>query len=57
MFEVFGSADTTAGSRFYSNNGNNYTATFTVVPEPSSLALLGGSSILGAWFFARRRRS
>ena len=27
-----------------------------VVPEPSSLSLLAGPALLGAWFFARRRR-
>ena len=56
-FEVFGSADTTAGPRFYSNSGNNYVASFTVVPEPSTLSLLAGPAILGAWFFVRRRRA
>lgn len=29
----------------------------TAVPEPSSLSLLAGPAILGAWFFIRRRRS
>ena len=29
----------------------------TVVPEPSSLSLLGGPAILGAWFYLRRRRA
>ena len=28
----------------------------TVVPEPSSLSLLAGPAILGAWFYVRRRR-
>ena len=28
-----------------------------VVPEPSSLSLLAGPAILGAWFFVRRRRA
>ena len=56
-FVVFGSATTTQGDRFYSNNANNYTATFTVVPEPSSLSLLAGPAILGAWFFVRRKRA
>ena len=56
-FEVFGSADTTAGPRFYSNNAANYSASFTVVPEPSSLSVLAGPAILGAWFFVRRRRA
>ncbi len=29
----------------------------SIVPEPSSLALLAGPALLGAWFFVRRRRS
>jgi hypothetical protein len=33
------------------------TYTATAVPEPSSVALLGGPAILGAWFFVRRRRA
>lgn len=28
-----------------------------IVPEPSSLALIAGPALLGAWFFVRRRRS
>jgi hypothetical protein len=28
-----------------------------IVPEPSSLSLLAGPAILGAWFFVRRRRA
>ena len=56
-FEVFGSASSTAGNRFYSNGGANYTATFTVVPEPSTLTLLAGPALLGGWFFLRRRRA
>lgn len=42
------------------NGDNSSTAFFnspTVVPEPSSLSLLAGPAILGAWFFIRRRRS
>ena len=34
-----------------------FAANFTVVPEPSSLSLLAGPAILGAWFFVRRRRA
>ena len=34
-----------------------FSANFTVVPEPSSLSLLAGPAILGAWFFVRRRRA
>jgi hypothetical protein len=29
----------------------------SIVPEPSSLALLAGPALLGAWFFVRRRRT
>lgn len=29
----------------------------TAVPEPSTLSLLAGPAILGAWFFVRRRRA
>ena len=49
------------------NNGNfsggnildsgAFSASVTVVPEPSSLSLLAGPAILGAWFFVRRRRA
>jgi hypothetical protein len=44
-------SDTSGGASdvFYNN--------MAVVPEPSSLALLAGPAILGAWFVARRRRS
>ena len=43
-----------------SNNDGSSNAYFnspTVVPEPSSLSLLAGPAILGAWFFVRRRRA
>ncbi len=35
----------------------NFSINFSVVPEPSSLALLAGPGLLAAWFFARRRRA
>ncbi|QTN33383.1 PEP-CTERM sorting domain-containing protein [Akkermansiaceae bacterium] len=51
--EVFASANSSDGTHFSNNGGNNYKATFTVVPEPSS-ALLG---LLGAGLLLRRRRA
>ena len=38
------------GANFGFNN-------LAIVPEPSSLALIAGPALLGAWFFVRRRRS
>ncbi len=66
-----GTLDGTAGSTIdnfrlftFNTNDNNpsgETNAFfnspTVVPEPSSLSLLAGPAILGAWFFVRRRRA
>ncbi len=45
-----------AGSIANNNGGNNYKATFTVVPEPSSISMLIGSSFLGCLYLVRRRR-
>lgn len=50
--EILFKADTSLGDRFSNNGGNNFKATFTVVPEPS-IALLGS---LGALCLLRRRR-
>lgn len=50
--EIFFKAFTNEGDRFSNNSGNNFKATFTVVPEPS-IALLGGLGLLG---LLRRRR-
>jgi len=36
---------------------NLYFNNLAIVPEPSSLTLLAGPALLGAWFFVRRRRS
>ena len=57
--EVYVSANTNEGDRFLNNSNNptNYTATFSVVPEPSALALIAGPAVLGAFFFFRRRRA
>ena len=51
QFQLFNS---NAGS---GSSNNAYFNSFQVVPEPSSLALLGGPAILGAWFYLRRRRA
>ena len=49
------------GPEFFLNRGGvggqNFEANFTVVPEPSTVSLLAGPAILGAWFFVRRRRA
>jgi hypothetical protein len=52
--EVFFKSTTTDGDQFSNNGGDNFTATFTVVPEPSSYALLAG--MLGLTFVALKRR-
>ncbi len=53
--EVFFRAFTNEGDRFSNNGGANFVATFTVVPEPGTLALLGvGMATLG---IVRRRRA
>lgn len=62
-FEVFSTANWNtdgadpSGTHFASNNSNNYVATFSVVPEPSTLTLLAGPVFLGGWMFLRRRRA
>lgn len=50
--EIFYRAFTNEGDRFSNDGGNNFTATFDVVPEPS-VALLGALGLLG---LLRRRR-
>lgn len=56
FFEVFGSGNTTAGDIFYSNNSANYTATFTVVPEPGTWAA-GAMTLIGCFYLRRRCRA
>lgn len=50
--EVFFKANTNLGDRFSNNGGNNFKATFTVIPEPAS-AIFG---LLGTVMLLRRRR-
>lgn len=52
--EVFFKSFTNEGDQFSNDGGNNYTATFNVVPEPSAYALIVGA--LGMAFVALRRR-
>jgi hypothetical protein len=44
------------GNDYVSNSSNNYNATFTVVPEPSTLMMLMSSSVFGSFYLLRRRR-
>jgi hypothetical protein len=55
--QVYVQAESSDGTHFLNAGGSNYSATFTVVPEPSSLSLLAGPALLGAWFYVRRRRA
>ena len=48
----FSKALTNEGDRFESNSGSNFSATFTVVPEPAA-AMLG---LIGTVGLLRRRR-
>ena len=44
------------GDSYLSNDGANYTATFTVIPEPSTYALLALSAVGMGGYVIRRRR-
>jgi hypothetical protein len=52
--EVFYRATSTDGDHFSNNGGNNFTASFTVVPEPSTI-LLGAMGLLGLAITRRRK--
>lgn len=60
--EIFSKAYTNgqsgAASEIYdSNNGSNFKASFTVVPEPSSIVSMLGTSLMGLLYLVRRRRA
>jgi hypothetical protein len=52
--EVFYRATSTDGDHFSNAGGNNFTASFTVVPEPSTI-LLGAMGLLGLAITRRRK--
>jgi len=53
----FQDTNTDDGHDYISNASNNYKATFTVVPEPSTDAMLLTSFLGGSFYLIRRRRS
>jgi hypothetical protein len=55
-FEGYTNGVDTAGNIFLNNGGSNYSAAFTVVPEPSSLALLGIAGLASGGLVMLKRR-
>lgn len=53
---VYYHATTSDGDKFENNGGGNFTASFTVVPEPSSLMMMLSSGLFGTFYLIRRRR-
>jgi len=53
-FEGFTNGTDTAGNIFLNNGGSNYNASFTIVPEPGTYALIAG--MFGLAFVALKRR-
>lgn len=57
LFSLINTNGVDASSQIFNNNGgSNFLATFTIVPEPSTLSLMAGPALLGGFFFLRRRR-
>jgi hypothetical protein len=54
---VYGEAFTSDGNAYASNGGNNFTATFTVVPEPSTWAMMFGGLVVLVGLQRLRRKS
>jgi len=55
--EIYFRATSNEGDRFSNNGGLNYVASFNVIPEPSTYALLGlGALTLGGYALRRRKR-
>jgi hypothetical protein len=48
--------NTVDSNDYISNSGANYNATFTIVPEPSTIAMLLGSGLFGSFYLISRRR-
>jgi hypothetical protein len=57
ILDVYGNAQTTVGTQYESNGGNNFAAEFTVVPEPSAWAMMVGGLVLLVGVQRIRRKS
>jgi hypothetical protein len=53
----FRDSNTDDGNDYISNSSNNYNATFTVVPEPSTDMMLLTTFLCGSFYLVRRRRA
>jgi hypothetical protein len=57
VIDVYGNAQSTGGTLYESNGGANFAAEFTVVPEPSTYAMMAGGLIALVAFQRLRRKS
>jgi len=55
--DVYGVINTTDGLQYANNSGSNFSATFTVVPEPSTYAMMAGGLVALVVFQRLRRKS